>query len=248
MKKEMKIRIRNFIIIAFLILPLISPIVLVSYRVNTHLLISAIRKDDVEGVERILKRGTDPNLPEFPPSKFWSLFEMVPTRPLSVACEIGNYEVVKLLVDYGATADNVEGTDWGPFIKTLFIYNRDDAEIIKLLLENSTGSNYQEGDLKYIVEAANTFPRLPDSEEYDEQAAKDITEIVILFLDRGESINSFNSAGQTLLILAVKRENIPLAEYLISQGCDLDAADVYGKTAADYAVESENQELITLFN
>lgn len=244
----MKKRIINFLIIAFFLLPLLVPIVVVSYRVNTHLLISAIRKDDVERVERILERGTDPNLPEFPPSKFWSLFEMVPARPLSVACETGNYEVVKLLIDHGATTEVVEGTDWSPLMETLFDYNRDDVEIVKLLLENGADPSYQESNNKYITEAADMFPRLSVGGDYDEQAAKDITEIVIMFLDRGESINTSNSAGQTLLMLAAKRENFPLAEYLISQGCDLDAVDVNGKTVVDYAVESENQELISLFN
>ena len=49
-----------------------------------------------------------------------------------------------------------------------------------------------------------------------------------------------------MLMISVQNENLYLAEYLLSAGCDTSLKDKYGKTALDYAVESGNKDMIAL--
>ena len=209
-------------------------------------LIQAIENEDQQKVEELLQGGADPNATTLPISRIWSLFEMSPQCPLSVACGIGNLEIVQLLLTHGATADGVEGTGFSPLEKTLFYFHPNDVKIVSLLLEN--GATVEEDA---VFQAAQMFPRVYDKTKengtvfqdgYDEESAKGITEIVKMLLN-GRSVNSTTSSGTTLLMWSVKRENLYLTEYLVAAGSDLSVMDADGKTAYDYAVDRGFMEL-----
>lgn len=219
---------------------------------STKALIEAINNNDIERAETILSEGVDPNKTNIPPSEFWSFFKMSAKRPLSEACSTGDYEMVKLLIDYGATAEFVDNTGWSPLRSSLFHYYTDSVEIVELLLNNGADP-YDDDAETYshpVFSAASMLPKnfdVPYEErpEYDEESARGITEIVKLLL-KNESIDMKSIDGQTILILAIKAQNIYLVEYALSCGCDKSVVDSYGKTALDYAFDSENEELIEL--
>ena len=222
------------------------------YR-NSRKLQSAIKENDVEKVQKLLDDGVDPNVTDIPISKFWRIFETHADTPLAIACEYGNYDIVKLLIDYGATTDVLEYIGWSPLHRTLFKYDRDDLKIVKLLLENGADLEMDGGTIP-LVEAVYMFPKTYSYDNnkivwgnYDDQAARDITEIVKLII--GDKTPNYQFSGRTLLMTAIENENIPLIKYFLSFECDLNITDIHnGKTAYDYAVETGNQEIIDLLS
>jgi ankyrin repeat protein len=223
---------------------------------NTRKLLEAIKTEDVNKVKELLDEGIDPNETDVAPSKFWVFLETSPNRPLTIACDTGNLEIVELLIEYGATAEPIEGTGRSPLRQVLFYFQPDDVEIVKLLFEN--GASVEDGYSEDMVcFAALMEPRAFDKtkangtvfeEGYDEMTAKGITEIIDILIMNGGSLDGTIRADKTVLIISVERENIYLTEYLLRAGCDTSIKDKHGKMALDYALESGNEELILMLN
>lgn len=213
-------------------------------------LINAIEVGDSALVQQMLEDGVDPNQSNAKVSQWWQLVEYSATRPLSVACYAGNLDIVNLLVSHGATAEYIEHTGWSPLREALHRVDPDDVEIVKLLLENGADPTIVESDISAVFAAADMWPA-PRGDKfystgYDAQTAADITQIVILLLGEG-SVDTQTKCGETLLMYAARRGNICLAEYLIDRGCDMDIRDNQGKTAMDYAIEANQQDMRLLF-
>lgn len=244
------------VVIFIVVLALILPYIYLEMPDDAERLIKAIENDDIDRLEKLLEDGNDPNKPTEKPSILWTILESSPKIPLAKACEYGNIEMVKLLIKYGATARHIEGTSWSPLRETLWFYQTDDVEIVKLLLENGAEVDLEEsGDLP-VFAAARIPPHVFDRnntngthyyEGRDEEAQRGITEIVTLLLGN-QSINIVNSWNETLLFEAVKAENVYLVEYLLSQGCDKNIQNHAGKTALDYAVERGYVEIVDLLS
>lgn len=220
---------------------------------QVDILIQAIETEDTQKVKKLLEKNIDPNRTDIPPHKIWSLWGISPRNPLAEACKTGNLEIVQLLIAYGATAETAGGA-FSPLTETIFYYQPNDPEIVRILMENGVDlKDTQDADAVFL--AAQMVPKVYDNQlkngtvfvgDYDEETAKGITEIVrILLGDR--SINCTTPAGKTLLMFAVQKENVCLADYLIAAGADIMAGDNNGKTAYDYAVESKNNAIISLF-
>ncbi len=221
---------------------------------DSELLISAIEKGDIETARVLLEIGVDPNQTNVDPHWIWNLAEHSPKRPLSVACETGNLEMVQLLIDYGATAADQGKTSWSPLREALWYYQPDDIEIVRLLLENGADPCWEESGSLPMFWAASMQPKVYDeskangtvfSSGYDQETAENITEIVKMLMVEDRK-NERGYGIKTLLIISVVNENVPLTEYLLSIDCDTTIEDSFGKTAYDYAVESGNEEIIRL--
>lgn len=244
------------LIIGILLCSLFVPclvVVLTEYN-QTNRLIQAIKSENVSEVKEVLAEGTNPNRTDIMPSAFWSLFETTPQRPLTVACTVGNLEIVRLLIDHGATAEYREETGFSPLRATLLYYQPDDPKIVELLLSNGASIDHEEGEFPAFY-AARMVPREYDVHKangtvfvggYDEESAVGITEIVAT-LSSVHGIDSTDSTGKTLLMIGVKSENTYLVQHLIEKGCDLSIVDNAGRTAWDYAQITGNQEIIGLF-
>ncbi len=244
---------KHLVVIVLILLSLIITTLVICFnRYDTKKLIKAIKNEDVVAVERILKGGVDPNRTYPTPSKLWSFFEHTPDVPLSIACRTGNYKIVKLLIDYGATAEYIENTGWSPLGATLLYYQPEDIKIVELLLENGADPNYKEHRVP-VYNAAAMQPKIYDSavtdrkvlfsSGYDEACAKGITEIVMLILQY-DDVDINTDDGLDLLAIAVQSENIYLVKTLLSYGCDPNIENTYGTTAVDLALEIGNDRLI----
>ncbi len=223
---------------------------------KTEQLITAIESSDIETVKIMLNDGVDPNKTDVPTNRFWDFLETSPKRPLAVACEIGNKEIVELLIEYGATAEYIEGTGWSPLMETVWYYQSDDVQIVELLLEHGADPIAVEGSDAPLFVAAKMVPQVYDPmktngtvflEGYDETTAQGITDIVISMLGE-RSINITSESGMTLLMCSAQSGNYTLAEYLVAHSCDKGAKDVSGKTALDYAVSNGYSEIIALLS
>ena len=232
----------HHIIISVLILFVAVHIILAIVPNNAQKLIAAIEDENVEKVRELLEKGVDPNKTDVIPSYFWIFLESAARRPLTVACETGNLEIVRLLIEHGATAEYDELTT-DPLPRALINYHPDDMEIIKLLLENGATLEKRHG-ITPVVEAARMYPY--QNGVYDEETAKGITEIVKMLLG-DQSVNTLYGS-ETLLFEAARAENVYLVEYLLSQGCDKNIQNYDGKTALDYAVERGYVEIVDLLS
>ncbi|MBE6627500.1 MAG: hypothetical protein E7629_01090 [Ruminococcaceae bacterium] len=220
-------------------------------------LINAIEQEDVEEVRRLLEKGADPNEPGGITNPFLRILsETSPDRPLSVACETGNLEVVKLLISYGATVEYQKGMGWSPLAATLREYQPDDIEMVKLLLENGADISQRETGWLPVYRASLMAPKKFDkatatgsvySTGYDEETAKGITEIVKLLMGDFD-INDQDENPTTLLMNAALMGNRELVEYLLSIGADPTLIDARNKTAYDYAVEHGHTEIAEMLS
>lgn len=223
---------------------------------RTRELLQAIECENVYKVKELLDAGIDPNMTDVSPSKFWDFLETSPNRPLTIACRTGNIEIVELLIEYGATAESIAGTGESPLREVLFYFQPDDVEIVKLLFENGASAEAEYGENMVYV-AAQMVPRVYDKTQadgtvfvggYDEITAKGITEIIDILIVNGGNANYVDGTGKTVLMISVERENLYLTEYLINIGCETSVTDKQGKTALDYALELDNEELISILD
>ena len=223
------------------------------YRTSRKL-IQHIEKGDITAVEAILQDGFDPNTPTSKPSPFTALFEISSKVPLSVACYNGDLNMVQLLIKYGATGEYQKGTGWSPLEMTLTRYQTEDVAIIKLLLEAGADPSFEETGRLPVFEAAGMFPNQFDAEktngtafkdEYDPTIAQGITDIVVILLgDR--DVNIVDYLNRTLLMEAVAVGNLYLVDYLLSIGADPTLQDVEGRTAYDYAIQNNQDDVAQL--
>lgn len=213
---------------------------------RTEKLIKAIQAEDLEKVTEILEDGLDPNLLDVPPSLFTVLGETYCRRPINEACKTGNIDIVKVLIEYGANAEYNPASDWSPLYLTIRWYNTNDVEMVKILLENGADPKHNVDNDSNLFVAANMSPKNYDLQPeiwdfYNQEAAEGITEIVKILLGNND-INEQNHNGDTILIYAAKNGNLPLVEYLLSEGASIYIKNNKGETALSTALERPYDE------
>lgn len=243
---------RIFVVLGLLLICLVLAVIfypMIKQYGDTTDLLDAISSEDRDEVERLLQEGVDPNKTDIPPSNYWSFWEISARRPLAIACGTGNLEIVQLLIEYGATAEYIDHTGWSPLRKTVFYYDPDDEQIIRLLLANGADPDVEEVEEHTVFTAAEMYPMLRGSEDfltgYDEEIGGDITEIVQMLMVN-QDIDLQSPLGNTVLMCAAIRGNVALAEYCIAQGCDVYLKNSQGKTAYDLAVEYGKRDVASL--
>ena len=161
-KRWIIVSISIVIIFCFIIINIIDA----PYR-KSEQLIKAIELNDVEQISDFLNEGVDPNCPSMRSNWLYTMLERSPERPLSVACEKGDLEIVELLINYGATAELSESAGWSPLRSTLFYCKPDDVAIIKLLLQHGATVNDEEsGYLPVSVAKENRLQYYNALEQY----------------------------------------------------------------------------------
>lgn len=239
------------LIISLHIFVCVNHCILAVDQYKTAQLVKAIEDKDIEAARILLEKGVDPNKTNVSPRWFWVMIMLENNidRPIRVAAETGNLEMVKLLVEYGATAEPIGKFKICPLEATLRYYHPNDSEIIDILLEN--GSSITETDgygEEMVFIAAEMLPLSYGNfaAGYDEASARGITEIVCKLLgDRSVDITN-ERTGATLLMYGARSGNIYLVNYLISQGADVSIRNLFGRTALDYAKDRNRSEIIQI--
>ena len=129
------------LIISLHIFVCVNHCILAVDQYKTAQLVKAIEDKDIEAARILLEKGVDPNKTNVSPRWFWVIVMMEGDidLPIAVAAETGNLEMVKLLVEYGATAEPVgKKITVSPLEETLEYYHPNDSEIIDILLENGS--------------------------------------------------------------------------------------------------------------
>ncbi|QVK19401.1 ankyrin repeat domain-containing protein [Mycoplasmatota bacterium] len=109
-----------------------------SNQLNAQNLISAIEENDIDKFEKLLKKRGDidakPNV---------VCLDCTNYPPLHMACKLGNFEAVKLLVENGADVNNVNATNnTSPLIAALRTHNSNGIEVAKYLINKGADISY----------------------------------------------------------------------------------------------------------
>ena len=182
-------------------------------------LVKAILKDNAKKVEKLLKKGADPNEYDSLKEKF----------PLELAIDRNNAEIVGILLRYKANPDG-EPDRYTPFIPLMNAVEQK-SEIVKMLVES--GANANHGNNFYVnpLEKALVFNRI---------------EAADILAESGTDLNSTeNKRGMTVLMSLLERQQrisdlpdfdslIEKTRWLIEKGADITVTDYRGKIALDY--------------
>jgi len=194
--------------------------------------------------------------------------------PLVEACKAGNYEIAKELLLQGADPNQCLQGYWGPMEATFLNPNEDRLAIAQLLIEHGAEVNlHGSGDSALFNELQNMAYRTDSSIQKDIYHASilllldhgadpvdengntvmhyicysgDMVLLQQLSVTHSSQLDAKNANGQTPLMWAAEGECEEVIEYLLYIGVDATATDTEGKTAYDYAVQSDNNDIIAL--
>ena len=146
--------------------------------------------------------------------------------PLRAAALSGNYEVAKLLIEYGAQVASTEVSFNTPLADAI---SEGNLEFVKLLVENGANLETPEGDSSLLMFSI-----------YFTHSVNIATYLV----ECGIDINYANEEGNTALITAVHQDTPDIAAMLIKHGADYTMKNADGETALDLALKHGNPYMI----
>lgn len=221
-------------------------------------LIQAVVANDVVGVERALRQGADPNAVDDP-----APFRRRPA--LTIAAKDGSAEIVRLLLNAGASSNAETFREWTPLRASA---SGGHAEVVQMLLEAGADPNSardRESIVRAAIDASRHRPgrhseatvamllehdakRLPGEEPLivDAVEHRAAPAILRLLLDHGEDAKQRRSDGTPVLVIAARRSSPAAADVLIHHGADVDAIDANGRTALMHAVERGRTEVVNV--
>jgi ankyrin repeat protein len=161
---------------------------------------------------------------------------------LGKAVYANNIQLVKELVEKGATTTNCLATETYEFDLLFAAIEFAKIDILRYVLDNKFYSSIN----KVYTEESLT----PLSLACMIENSQDAVTIAELLIKNGADVNGSGSSGGDYtyypLISAINKINIPLVKLLIDNGAKTTVQDNQGKTPVSYAQESGNQEIIDL--
>lgn len=159
----------------------------------------------IDQVKALLEAGADPNtITEYQES------------PLRVASNNGRFDVIKLLLSYGADEPQLQ---WTPLCHAIVFGDLEN-------LENLITSDVD-------LEHRDFWERTPFMLAV---LAGDLAKIKLI-ISAGAQTNVFGRCGQTTLMYAIQNDNDKLLKWLIDYGFDIEQGDAYGQRPLSFAAE-----------
>lgn len=240
---------RVFLVVCAIVLVAFHVPACVRY-VQSAKLIVAIGNDRVDTVRTMLESGVTPNMPDGPYRGLWKYIngfvEHAPRCPLSIACEKGNLEMVKLLLDYGADPafTEQEGFNWSALSSAiLYSKNEHSLEIVVLLLENGADVESDKDGWPPFELACMEYISPENTTEERNAHAERVVEIAKL-VKGNYDLNPLGTI--TPLMQAALNNNHLLVEYLLSIGADPNIQLSDGRTAYDFANNAGYEEVAAI--
>ena len=239
-----------------------------SQKINT-----AIEDDNFELFCSLLEKGKN-----FDSRPYFMGLDRVNLPPLHYACNLGKYEYVEKLIEYGADVNNTNHPiKLTPLMITLNrSINKDKFKIANLLIESGADIN-----IEVYSFTAIDYVFTQNIINYDENTEKLEFEFAKYLIDKGASIENNNLGNlifiasrannlmmvkyliesmnvdmnmqdkvceNTPLMWAVKYDCYNVVKYLIDNNANLEIKNNENKTAVDIALENNNEAIIELLN
>ena len=210
-------------LILFFLLLLFSVI----YSQDFDKLANAVVNKDLNMLDSLLGTGIDINITD----------DYRGATVLLIACSFKDYDnVVSILISRGADV-NFKGKDGRA---PLMWAAGNSLETTKILLNNGADvkANAYDGMNAFIQSAFGILSKKVD------------TKVMDLLIENGADVNSAlsgkDAAGWTVLLFASVNGDIELAEYLISQGANVNHTSNEGSTALSLARQEKYETLVSL--
>ena len=196
---------------------------------------------DVDFVKKFIKDGGDVNEIDIDGDGYSPLFkatlnwaEDVRSLPNGDRSEI--LEVINLLIEAGADLDRDGGSALCHMFNIPEGPDADGKSIISLLIDKGVSIDAEAswGENALTALSGEVGDRMPEFLDY--------------MLSLGANINYQNKDGLTPLMHAVIPVNKTNAKLLLERGADPTITSNNGKSAHDYAVETENDDIVRLFD
>lgn len=160
--------------------------------------------------------------------------------PLIVACDNGNEDIIKLLVESGADVNKIDNyIDNTPLLSVLNEYHTNRFSIAMYLIQSGADIYVHRGNKTPFSEAMYIF-------ETDNEQTKNENKILIQYLIKHNADQTL-SYGENALTCAVHRGNLFTVQYLIeNQYYDINMQDEKGNTALMTAVKYEQHDILNL--
>lgn len=213
-------------------------------------LIVAIGSNDVDTVQDMIKLGINIEFIDKGSSH----------TPLTAALYKNKSEIVRLLVDNGASVNTKDGGGAVPFILAIAMNDNDLAmELINKCARVNIYDSSSNALFTAIEKQKSDIVRLLIQKGADvnkvggfgikpiyRAAAFNSLEIVKLLVEGGADIQTAKENGWTPLIIAIQEKQYEIAKYLIEHGANLTSVTKEGFTALNSAKSLERQDVVDM--
>jgi len=198
-----------------------------------NLILESINKNDIAALKELYKKGIDIN-------SILKESDYKYHTALTFACDKGNMEIVKYIIDNKADINAINSVGSTPLMTVAANGDyKDCVEILKCLIENGADIEvkgvythrdikYENNALMYAAESGNL-------------------QCVNILIKAGANVNSNNFTGLTPLMVALRRRNnYAVAKKLIEKGADVNAKTIHSETVLMFAASSDNTKTIKM--
>lgn len=185
---------------------------------DTALLISSIKTENMEGLEEALALGVSANTTDFT------------GRPvLQIAARTGNVMLVKRLVEAGSEVDAVDEIGFSAMMEAA----RDGhIDAVRYFLEQGADANRRSNENALYLTPMHMA------------GLSDKAEIVKLLSDAGAAVDPLGREDGTPLMWALGEGKMSAVMQLLESGANPHQKNSYGFSAADYARQMDNADLM----
>ena len=270
MEKQKILAIILVLILSFLFV--VGVIYIINGFYQSNQLHKAVEDSDYNAAYTAINRGAWINKRKY----ILNIAEIVPTNPtpLISACKIGNEEIIELLIQNGADINKTDNfTGQTPLLAALHGGKANRYVLAMSLIEKGADIHISQlatsplkesmivlsiDDSQTIAEGFELFQYLIDHnveirtcnkiENVLTFASHYGNENVVKYLIENQyfDVNAIDPAGNTALIVASKYDQVEIVTLLLNYGADAELVNRSNKTALDFALENNNQELIAI--
>ncbi|KAJ8916077.1 hypothetical protein NQ315_010945 [Exocentrus adspersus] len=177
----------------------------------------AVEQVDVDGCEYGSQMSLASSSSEPSPDPLFDVHDQHGQAALHVAARLGQAQVVKVLLEAGANADQADVDGWTPLRAAAWGGH---TEVVELLVQHGCALDSVDAENRTALRAA---------------AWSGHEEIVKILLHNGANVNLTDHEGRTALIAAAYMGHSEIVEHLLNFGADINHADADGRTALSVA-------------
>lgn len=218
-----------------------------------YMLVEAVRNGNMPRVKELLLKGTNVNCVcnyTIPYETYYYTRESC--TPINVACDSGNIEMARFLIEKGADVNTKNDAGMTPLM------GNNNPDFVRLLIEKGADVNVKDvSGLTPLHMAQNSgiagflIASGADVNARDEVGSTplhiaDTIDMVRLLIEKGADINAKNNYGETPLYRALINNYADIAGYLLVKGSSTDSIMISGETPLIYAIRENQTDIVRL--